>query len=180
VKLEKPAASDQLLTSRHQYAFGPFRLNGETRELRRGHDAVPLTRKAFDTLYVLVALNNRVAEKDELLRLVWPDTIVGDDTLTQNIATIRKALGDNSDQPEYIVTVPRHGYRFVAPVQVLTSAPKAPGGVNPKAVQPLNRIGQRAFVIAFAGVSVLIGFALGWSVSRGRETSPSTSLTRLC
>lgn len=56
------------------------------------------------------------------MTLVWPDSFVGEDSLTQNIATLRKALGDVPGRPQYIVTVPRHGYRFVAPVRVEIAA----------------------------------------------------------
>ena len=79
MKFGNAAANDQPSAGRGQYAFGPFRLNSDTRELRRGDDAVALTPKAFDTLHVLVVFNNRVLEKDELLRLVWPDAVVGDE-----------------------------------------------------------------------------------------------------
>src|SRR6266436_4205648 len=92
------------------YGFGPFRLNGRTRELLRNGDAIALTPKAFDTLWVLVTRADRLVEKTELMKLVWPDSFVGEDSLTQNIATLRKALGDVPDRPTYIVTVPRHGY----------------------------------------------------------------------
>jgi DNA-binding winged helix-turn-helix (wHTH) protein len=68
---------------------------------------------------VLLTARDRVVEKTELMKLVWPDSFVGEDSLTHNIATLRKALGDVPDRPQYIVTVPRHGYRFVAPVRVV-------------------------------------------------------------
>ena len=96
------------------YEFGPFRLNCLTRELRRGDQIVALTPKAFDLLRALVGSGGRAVEKNELMKLVWPDSFVGDDSLTQNIAVLRRALGDAPDRPQYIVTVPRHGYRFAA------------------------------------------------------------------
>lgn len=125
------------------YAFGPFRLNCAARELSRDREAIPLTPKAFDTLRVLLARRDRVVEKDELMKLVWPDSFVGEDSLTQNIATLRKALGDASDQPRYIATVPRRGYRFVAAVQHVsdeTNVPMAPSLSHPlpTAVLPKN------------------------------------------
>lgn len=99
------------------YAFGPFRLNCRTRQLLRDGETIALTPKAFDTLRVLLTRRDRVVDKDELMKLVWPDSFVGDDSLTQNIATLRRALGDPSDQPQYIATIPRRGYRFVAAVR---------------------------------------------------------------
>jgi eukaryotic-like serine/threonine-protein kinase len=103
-----------------RYEFGRFRLDCRTRELWRGDEVVALTPKAFDLLWVLVTAGNRVVEKTDLMKLVWPDSFVSEDSLTHNIATLRKALGDLPDRPEYIVTVARHGYRFVAPVRVLS------------------------------------------------------------
>src|SRR5437762_10057300 len=75
------------------YEFGPFRLDCGRRELWRGDQLVPLTPKAFDLLGLLVTSGGRALEKTELMKLLWPDSFVGDDSLTQNIATLRKALG---------------------------------------------------------------------------------------
>src|SRR4051812_6146617 len=100
------------------YEFGPFRLDCGRRELRRADDVVRLTPKAFDLLRVLVTSEGRVLEKTELIKAVWPDSFVSEDSLTHHIATLRKALGDAPDRPGFIVTVPRHGYRFVAAVRI--------------------------------------------------------------
>jgi len=103
-------------TADERYAFGAFRLDVPARELRRDGDVVPLTAKAFDTLVALVRHRDRVVDKETLIRQVWPDAFVSDDSLTQNISVVRRALGDDPAQPQFIVTVPRCGYRFAAPV----------------------------------------------------------------
>src|SRR5438128_1155044 len=95
------------------FRFGPFEIDGEQRVLLRAGDPIPLTPKAFDTLAVLVAFPGKLIEKAELLRLVWPDTFVEENNLTQNISALRKALGEG----EYIETIPRRGYRFLASVE---------------------------------------------------------------
>jgi DNA-binding winged helix-turn-helix (wHTH) protein/Tol biopolymer transport system component len=105
-----PTAADE------RYLFGAFRLDVPARELRRDTEIVPLTAKAFDTLVVLVRHRDRVVDKETLMKQVWPDAFVGDDSLTQNISVLRRALGDDTAQPQFIVTVPRCGYRFAAPV----------------------------------------------------------------
>jgi len=87
---------------------------------------VPLTRKAFDTLLALVQHGTQIVDKDDLLRIVWPRTFVSEETLTQNIATIRRALGDSSATPEYIATVPRRGYQFVA---LVTAEPESTASI---------------------------------------------------
>ena len=95
------------------YEFGTFRLEPNERRLLRGDEIVALTPKAFDTLHLLVRNGGHLLEKDELIRMLWPDTFVEEGSLSNNIFLLRKALGDN---PEYIETVPRRGYRFVGNV----------------------------------------------------------------
>jgi DNA-binding winged helix-turn-helix (wHTH) protein len=99
--------SDERTSER--YGFGPYRLDCRTRELWLGDEVVALTPKAFDLLRVLVTSGGGVVEKSELMQLVWPDSFVSENSLTQNIATLRKALGDSPDRPQYIATVPRRG-----------------------------------------------------------------------
>src|SRR5260370_19066552 len=98
------------------YEFGPFRLEPDERVLERGGAEVPLAPKAFDLLLVLVERHGHLVEKDELLKLVWPDTFVEETNLTYNISVLRKALGDGTDGSKLIETVPKRGYRFAAPV----------------------------------------------------------------
>src|SRR3989441_3970437 len=99
------------------YAFGPFRVDLARHVLLRGSDVVPLTTKALDTLVILVRNSGRMLEKDELMRLVWPDTAVEEGNLTVAISMLRKALGEEPGDHQYIQTVPRRGYRFVAEVR---------------------------------------------------------------
>lgn len=109
--------SVNLQASKHFYEFGPFRIDLTDRLLFRGPTAVPLTPKAFDTLVVLVEAAGRILEKDDLMKKVWPDTIVEENNLTQNISALRKALGQSADEKPYIETLPRRGYRFIAAVR---------------------------------------------------------------
>lgn len=95
------------------YRFGPFRLVPDQRRLEREGAAVTLTPKAFDLLVTLVRHRNRALAKDELLALVWPDIVVEEGNLAQQVLLLRRALGDAG---EALATLPRHGYRFVAPV----------------------------------------------------------------
>jgi len=90
--------------------------------LLRDGVAVPLTLKAFDTLLVLVENSGHTVEKVQLLNKVWPDAFVEENTLTSNISTLRKALGKASDGQEFIQTVPRRGYRFIAGVREIVDA----------------------------------------------------------
>ncbi|HSE37812.1 MAG TPA: winged helix-turn-helix domain-containing protein, partial [Blastocatellia bacterium] len=97
------------------YGFGPFSIDATERVLLRDGQVVPVTPKAFDLLLVLVENSGHLVEKDELMWLLWPDTFVEEANLTNNISLLRKALAvDNEHQ--YIETVARRGYRFVAEV----------------------------------------------------------------
>jgi DNA-binding winged helix-turn-helix (wHTH) protein/pimeloyl-ACP methyl ester carboxylesterase len=104
------------------YEFGPFRLElSEHRLMRKGH-SIPLTGKAFDTLRVLLERHGRLVSKQDLMNAVWPETRVEDNNLDRNISALRKTLGEQDTGQPFIETVPRVGYRFVAPVN--TIAPK--------------------------------------------------------
>ena len=98
------------------YEFGRFRLKSDERVLLRGEELVPLTPKAFDILLTLLENDGRIVRKDDLMKKVWPNTFVEEGNLTQNVSLLRKALGESANGPQFIETVPRRGYRFVAPV----------------------------------------------------------------
>jgi TolB-like protein/DNA-binding winged helix-turn-helix (wHTH) protein/Tfp pilus assembly protein PilF len=99
-------------TTRTVFAFGPFGLDSNDLVLLKNDVEIPLTRKAIETLLVLVQNAGHVVTKENLLSSVWPGTFVNEATLAQNILTLRKALGRKIDGEEYIATVPKRGYRF--------------------------------------------------------------------
>ncbi len=98
----------------HSYEFGRFRLKPAERVLLREGELVPLTPKVFEILVTLVEHGGQVVAKDDLMKRVWPNTFVEEGNLTQNISLLRKALGESPGGVQFIETVPRRGYRFVA------------------------------------------------------------------
>jgi DNA-binding winged helix-turn-helix (wHTH) protein/Tfp pilus assembly protein PilF len=100
----------------HLYEFDSYRADFERRLLLRGEEVVQLPAKALDTLFVLIQRRGEVVSKDELMKLLWPDSFVEEGNLSQNIHILRKALGESVGEHRYIVTVPGRGYRFVAKV----------------------------------------------------------------
>ena len=102
----------------HVYEFGDFRLDAEERLLWRADAEVPLTPRVFDTLLYLVEHHDTVLDKERLMDAVWPDAIVEENNLTQNISTLRRVFGETPGSHHYIVTVPGRGYRFVADVKM--------------------------------------------------------------
>ena len=101
---------------KHFYEFGPFRVDVANRLLLRDGEPVPLTIKAFDTLLALVENSGQVLEKNELMKRVWPDAVVEENNLTQNVSALRKIIGEDAAGRRYIETLPRRGYRFVGGV----------------------------------------------------------------
>jgi TolB-like protein/Tfp pilus assembly protein PilF len=125
------------------YEFGPYRLDPAERLLSRDGEVVPLQPKVFDLLVALAERPGRLLEKDELMKAVWPDTVVEEVNLANNISILRKTLGANGQQ--FIETVPKRGYRFVADVNKVeeerTGAwdslrEKSGGAINSVAVLP--------------------------------------------
>jgi TolB-like protein/DNA-binding winged helix-turn-helix (wHTH) protein/Tfp pilus assembly protein PilF len=118
---DPPSATDETPSREtlRLYEFGPFRMDPAERKLLRGNEIVPLTPKTFDTLHLLVRNSGHLMEKDDLIRMLWPDSFVEEGSLSNNIFLLRKALGED---PAFIETVPRRGYRFVGAVRQFPGA----------------------------------------------------------
>ena len=96
--------------------FSDFELDPANRQLRRGGEPVELNGRYFDALALLVSEPGRLVTKDRFMGEVWRGVPVTDEALTQCIRTLRKQLGDDAAAPRFIETVPKHGYRFIAPL----------------------------------------------------------------
>jgi len=129
------------------YEFGRYQLDPGQKILLRDGARVPLNPKTFQMLLVLVEAEGRVVSKDELMAKVWPDAVVEESNLTKNISLLRKALGNDSESAEFIETIPKIGYRFVArTLQRLNSDGELPPASNhqasnllPSAIRPRGR-----------------------------------------
>jgi len=186
------------------YEFGPFRLDTSDRLLLRDGRPVPLTPKAFETLVALVEHRGRLLEKDDLIKKVWPDTFVEEGNLTNNIWTLRKALGEDENGQKYIETIPRRGYRFVAPVrevvdessvspaerradselladEIESEEPDQPGEVSKPGDSPSpneerpDQMSIRRVVLALAIFSVLVASFLYVRHSAKSQEAPSAA-----
>jgi len=104
---------------RISYKFGPFQADPHERVVKRDGKPLLLTPRVFDILLVLLKNPGRILTKEEVIKQVWPDTAVEESNLARNVSTLRKALGENANQPQYIETVPWRGYRFVSEVRAL-------------------------------------------------------------
>lgn len=98
------------------YEFGPFQLDSAQHLLFRDGEVIFLAPKAVETLVVLVQKHGQLVEREDLMKAVWPDTFVEESNLTVHVSALRRAFQDGANGSSYIETVPRRGYRFVAPV----------------------------------------------------------------
>ncbi len=104
------------------YEFDSFRLDPVERQLRRNEKTIPLTPKAFDTLQFLVENSGHLIEKEELMKRLWPDSFVEEVNLASNISLLRKTLGEAAPGEQFIETVAKRGYRFVAEVREIEAS----------------------------------------------------------
>lgn len=103
------------------YCFGKFQLDVSERILSDGGRTIPLAPKVFDTLRLLVENGGRVLSKERMLEEIWEGSFVEENNLAQNISLLRRVLGETKGE-RFIETVPKFGYRFVAPVQIEKTA----------------------------------------------------------
>lgn len=124
---------DHLLTSssvmaagRSTYEFGDFRLDAARRVLllKSGARTLPLTSRAFDTLLYLVEHPGKLLTKATLISAIWPEVVVEENSLNQNISLLRRVLGESPGEYRFIVTVPGRGYRFIAEVRTINEPPE--------------------------------------------------------
>ena len=182
------------------YEFGRFRLDPEAHLLLCGGEIVALEPKAVDVLLILVEKRGELVARQELMTAVWPGTFVEDNNLSSNISILRKQLGMAGDGGDYIQTVPKRGYRFVAAVQQVEAQPPVVSSGLPVPSAPAVSSGQevsaetapdkvsafetgkralrlpRLVVGASAGLLVLglalaFAYRVGW---RGKPPGPGT------
>src|SRR5215510_11355202 len=123
-----------MLTERTIYEFGDFRVDTGQFFLFKKGQSTPITPTVFRILHVLLDRAGQMVTKEELMRSVWPDCFVEAGNLNRNVSTLRKALDEKPSDHRFIETIPKTGYRFVAPVramkyQAAVGAPRRPAGV---------------------------------------------------
>jgi len=123
------------------YEFGGYRLDADKLLLSRDGKHIPLTPKVFHTLLLLVKHGGEVLDKEELIRGIWPDTVVEENNLNQNISTLRRVLGEGRGDNRFIVTVPGKGYRFIPEVQAFPNRPSGKSERVRIGVLPFENIG---------------------------------------
>ena len=159
--------------------------------LRRNGDEHALRQKSLQVLLYLIEHRERSVGKEELLQNVWEGVAVTDDALVQIIVELRKLLGDDSRQPRFIKTIPKAGYRFIAPVQALASPQAAVIEIEETttvqieleetfapAALPARQFNRPPMWLALGGGTALLALAL-FAFSRRAQPSAETALPRL-
>ncbi|GBD87834.1 transcriptional activator CadC [bacterium BMS3Abin03] len=155
------------------YKFGNFTFGVKEYNLKKGNKELYLRPKTYETLLYLVEHHGNLVKKDDIIENVWAGTIVTENTLTQCIKEIREKLNDNSANPKYIKTIPRVGYKFIAPVkEVITS--QYFQSENSKSIFPgsfrLNRV-KIGFVLSAIFLAAAIFFLI-------RNNKPGTDFLK--
>ena len=159
-----------------RYRFGPFELNGDQESLSRNGVRVKVQDLPFRLLEMLVERPGEVITREEVRQRLWTDNtfVEFDNSLGVAIRKVRESLDDDADAPRYLETIPRRGYRFVAPVTVVVSESSIPtrpvaetappvlaAAIDTSGIIPeINAQGSRPYWIAAALILVLVGVAV--------------------
>lgn len=187
---------ERLAPSAHIFRFGRFEADAGRGTLSRGGSRVRLQEQPFHVLILLLERAGEIITREELRQQLWPEgTYVDfDGSLNAILKKLRAVLGDDSGNPRFIETVPRRGYRFIAPVAVEGVAvelpasadggvPGGPGalGVDEKASAPnvRDRVPARYLIYATFSVVILVLTVLGWYVRRDFSRHGSSRLNEL-
>jgi DNA-binding winged helix-turn-helix (wHTH) protein/TolB-like protein/Flp pilus assembly protein TadD len=142
-----------------RYRFAGYELDGPRRSLNTAEGPVAITGRVFDLLLYLVENAERVVPKAELMDAVWKDVVVEENNLTQTISSLRKALGEKTDEPRFVVTIPGRGYRFIAPVSDANTS-------------VLPRAARKTRSRVFLGLAVLAIAGGAWFYFAARNSDP--------
>src|SRR6185295_7412739 len=151
--------------------FGVFEVDQRAGELRRNGARVKLQEQPFQILALLLERPGEVVTREELQGRLWSaDTFVDfDHSLNAAVRRLRDALGDSAENPRFVETVARRGYRFLAPVHDTRTA------IEPETPVPRFHSGRRWWIAAVAATLVLVGLSVGWFVGkRASLASPPT------
>ena len=170
------------------YRFGDFELDPLEHRLLKSGQPIALTPKVFETLVLLVRQAGHAVSKDELMKALWPRGYVDESNLTKHIWVIRRALGDGEHDSRFIETIPKLGYRFIAPVTAATPAlPEAPAASSPAAAPAAPAAGPASPAVDntswsgrlwLAGAAALVALILigsvWWSLRHRSEQAAAT------
>jgi eukaryotic-like serine/threonine-protein kinase len=156
--------------------FGVYQLDRDAMELRKNGKVIPLQEQPFRVLTILAARPGEVITREELQLQIWGDTYVDfDQSLNKAVNKVREALGDNAANPRFVETIPRRGYRFIAPVGTLPEAQSGgitvtqDTGANPETEKVTSRKLTGTFLSVTAVIVIAVAAIYFWTVMRSRQ-----------
>ena len=156
--------------------FGDFEIDQIEEILRRDGEKLPINRRMFQVLLLLIEHRDEIVSKQEFFDQVWDGSFVEDNNLTVTMTALRKLLGDNAKNALFIETIPRKGYRFIGDVEYETPGAEPP---SISAAASNERPSGTRFLLAGAAISILIVLSLGIaSFSGGSSDRISKSLAK--
>ena len=156
------------------YRFDDFVVEPETWRLSRCGQEIHLEPVVLNLLVYLICHRNRLVTRQELMDTVWGDTVISESAVSQAVARVRKALGDDSDTHRYLETVHSKGYRFIAEVQETDS----PDHAVPAPMEP-RRTAQRRVLVAGAAMVIVVAVAVFWTRAPDRDTPQDEQIQSL-
>jgi TolB-like protein/DNA-binding winged helix-turn-helix (wHTH) protein/Tfp pilus assembly protein PilF len=160
--------------------FGVFEADPASGELRRSGAKVRLHEQPFQVLLALLERPGEVVLRHELQHRLWPDDtfVEFDNSLNHAISRLREALGDSTENPRFIETLPRRGYRFIAPISTPLENLRPPAAVPEAAVRP-GRVNRRLIVVAVVAVVAMVAAVAGRFYWRQRSAPSASSIQSL-
>jgi Tol biopolymer transport system component/DNA-binding winged helix-turn-helix (wHTH) protein len=179
--------SELPVPARRSLRFGPYELDVRSRELHRNGSRVSVPDQPLAFLTTLLERPGEIVTREELRQRLWPGGTFVDfeHGLNAAVKRLRDALGDSADAPQFIETVPRRGYRFVAPVEDVGAAPALPEAVAPSdASEPrppasavtFTRRGRRRGLVAIGATALLVACAVAAWLVRSRPPAPPSAM----
>lgn len=170
-----------MLLEINSFKFAEFILEKKEKVLLREGKPVSITPKAFQLLLVLVENHGHLVEKDELMKAVWEDSFVEEGNLSYTMLLLRKILGDDKNNPRFIETVPKRGYRFVAEVETISGEDNSNVEKIETVYEPARKslFGSRGFLYSVTSlllICIVIGLAF-WYVRSSKNNLPLTVLS---
>lgn len=159
-----------------KFQFGSFEVSLRDRELRRNGLRVHLTDKPFEILVALLEKPGHLVTREELQQRLWPDdTFVDfDNNLNGAVRRLRRALGENAEQPRFVETVPRHGYRFIGPLKPIAVSEEIPMDDKPVVNLPAKPQPRTVPVLRFTLGFACVASVLVWWVSLESDKSQAS------
>jgi DNA-binding winged helix-turn-helix (wHTH) protein/TolB-like protein/Tfp pilus assembly protein PilF len=160
-------------TEQTRLRIGDWWADRAANELGRAGETVRIEPKAMEVLMLLAEHADRVVSREELLHAVWPNVVVGDEALTQSVIKLRRALGDDPRSPSYIETIPKRGYRLIAPITKPDDArPSIRSDATVVPPQVAHSAAPRNRSIGLIAGMVIVFILAGAYVAKQSRTSP--------